>query len=202
MLLWLFKISFFSFILIFLIHHLFNYFKDNLTIPKTRDLVNKPLEKYKEMYEIINSKQTDTEGNKTTNISSEYLPNGNVIGNGNTTTNTVNPQKEELQNTMPKYEDVMNNNNIHSIQTINNSETNNEQQNILQQNPPTNNTTNTLNTVNSGANVTSQVDPNNSMKNDLTDYLIDIGKNKETNDFFPQDMTNNNFSNQNFLNIQ
>ena len=177
MLLWLFKISFFSFILIFLIHHLFNYFKDNLTIPKTRDLVNKPLEKYKEMYEIINSKQTDTEGNKTTNISSEYLPNGNVIGNGNTTTNTVNPQKEELQNTMPKYEDVMNNNNIHSIQTINNSETNNEQQNILQQNPPTNNTTNTLNTVNSGANVTSQVDPNNSMKNDLTDYLIDIGKN-------------------------
>ena len=198
MLVWLFKISFFSFILIFLIHHLFNYFKDNLTIPKTRDLVNKPLEKYKEIYEIINSKQTDTEGNKTTNISSEYLPNGN----GNTTTNTVNPQKKELQNAMPKYEDVMNNNNIHSIQTINNSETNNEQQNVLQQNPPTNNTTNALNTVNSVTNVTGQVDPNNSMKNDLTDYLIDIGKNKETNDFFPQDMANNNFSNQNFLNIQ
>ena len=34
-------------------HYLFIFFKDNLTIPKTKDLVTKPLEKYKAMEDII-----------------------------------------------------------------------------------------------------------------------------------------------------
>jgi hypothetical protein len=41
------KWSLISLILIILIHYLFIFFKDNLTIPKTKDLVTKPLEKYK-----------------------------------------------------------------------------------------------------------------------------------------------------------
>ena len=35
-----------SLILIILVHYLFNFFKENLTIPKTKDLVTKPLEKF------------------------------------------------------------------------------------------------------------------------------------------------------------
>ena len=45
MIFWFLKVSFLSFLFIFLIDHLFNYFKNNLTIPKTKDLV-KMLDKY------------------------------------------------------------------------------------------------------------------------------------------------------------
>ena len=47
------KWSIISLILIILVHYLFIFFKDNLTIPKTKDLVTKPLEKYKVMEDII-----------------------------------------------------------------------------------------------------------------------------------------------------
>ena len=42
-----------SFILILLIHYLYNFFKTNLTIPKVKDLIHKPKERYDEMYESI-----------------------------------------------------------------------------------------------------------------------------------------------------
>ena len=44
--------------LIALVHYLYTFFKDTLTVPKTRDLVNKPAKRYDEMFEIIsNSKE-------------------------------------------------------------------------------------------------------------------------------------------------
>jgi hypothetical protein len=61
MLLWSFKITLISIILIFLVHYLINFFKSTLTVPKIKDLVNSPIEKYKNMYNIIdNKKVSDT----------------------------------------------------------------------------------------------------------------------------------------------
>lgn len=47
-----------SLILIFLVHYLYSFFKDTLTIPKTRDLVNRPIDAYKEMYQVIHDTNT------------------------------------------------------------------------------------------------------------------------------------------------
>lgn len=55
MLLWSIQISVTSIILIFLVHHLIVFFKNTLTIPKIKDLVNGPIQKYENMYEIIHS---------------------------------------------------------------------------------------------------------------------------------------------------
>ena len=55
MLLWTIQMSILSIILIFLVHHLIVFFKNTLTIPKVKDLVNAPIQKYEEMYEIIHS---------------------------------------------------------------------------------------------------------------------------------------------------
>ena len=52
MLSWVIKITIISIILIFLIHHLINFFKSTLTVPKIKDLVNTP-QKYENMYNII-----------------------------------------------------------------------------------------------------------------------------------------------------
>jgi hypothetical protein len=53
MLSWIIQISIISIILIFLVHYLFNFFKENLTVPKIKDLVNVPNKKYENMYNVI-----------------------------------------------------------------------------------------------------------------------------------------------------
>jgi hypothetical protein len=56
MLYWIIQITIISFVLIFLVHHLINFFKSTLTVPKIKDLVNSPTQKYENMYNIINSR--------------------------------------------------------------------------------------------------------------------------------------------------
>ena len=58
MLSWVIQITVISFILIFLVHYLINFFKSTLTVPKIKDLVNTP-QKYENMYNII-EKKTNT----------------------------------------------------------------------------------------------------------------------------------------------
>ena len=57
MLSWVIQITIISFILIFLVHHLINFFKSTLTVPKIKDLVNTPTQKYENMYNIIQKNQ-------------------------------------------------------------------------------------------------------------------------------------------------
>jgi hypothetical protein len=58
MLSWVIQITILSIILVFLVHHLFNFFKSTLTVPKIKDLVNTPAQKYENMLNIINSNNT------------------------------------------------------------------------------------------------------------------------------------------------
>lgn len=54
MILWIIQTTLISIVLIFLVHHLINFFKTTLTVPKIKDLVNTPTQKYEHMYNIIN----------------------------------------------------------------------------------------------------------------------------------------------------
>lgn len=55
MLAWIIQISIVSFIFIFLVHHLIGFFKTTLTVPKIKDLVNSPSQKYKHIFDTINT---------------------------------------------------------------------------------------------------------------------------------------------------
>ena len=57
MLPWIIQSGLISFILIFLIHYLFTFFKENLTVPKVIDLVNKPKEQYENLLKNTNTVQ-------------------------------------------------------------------------------------------------------------------------------------------------
>jgi len=65
MLYWIIQITVISIILIFLIHHLINFFKSTLTVPKIKDLVNSPAQKYENMFNVI--KNSDIRDNYTAN---------------------------------------------------------------------------------------------------------------------------------------
>ena len=69
MLSWIIQITIISIILIFLVHHLINFFKSTLTVPKIKDLVNTPIQKYENIYNIINNSRqnNDNEYNNNNN---------------------------------------------------------------------------------------------------------------------------------------
>ena len=54
MLAWIIQTTLISLVLIILIHYLFVFFKTTLTIPKVKDLVNKPTERYNDIFKTIN----------------------------------------------------------------------------------------------------------------------------------------------------
>jgi len=57
---WTIQITIISIILIFLVHHLINFFKSVLTVPKIKDLVNTPNEKYKNIYDTISQNNSNS----------------------------------------------------------------------------------------------------------------------------------------------
>ena len=93
-----------SLILIALIHYLYIYFKNTLTIPKVKDLVNRPTNAYKEIYEIIE------------NNSDKYKNNISLKTNGmkdelKTYLSNLNKDKENNPN-----KDIKNENNIDAFE--------------------------------------------------------------------------------------
>ena len=67
MLYWAVKITIISIVLVILVHHLINFFKSTLTVPKIKDLVNKPSQKYENMYNIINNSNNNNNNNNNSN---------------------------------------------------------------------------------------------------------------------------------------
>lgn len=74
MLSWVIQITVISFVLIFLVHHLINFFKSTLTVPKIKDLVNTPTKKYENMYNIINNAPQHTVTSKNDYTLIDLLP--------------------------------------------------------------------------------------------------------------------------------
>jgi|688.fasta_scaffold1348535_1 Tfp pilus tip-associated adhesin PilY1 len=72
MLSWIIQITIISIVLIFLVHYLFNFFKSTLTVPKIKDLVNSPNQKYENMFNIISKNNFDTNIDNNLNTNYEY----------------------------------------------------------------------------------------------------------------------------------
>ena len=55
---WALQWTIISLILIMLVHYLYSFFINTLTVPKVRDLINKPTERYNEILSQDSQKQT------------------------------------------------------------------------------------------------------------------------------------------------
>ena len=71
MLSWAIQTTIISLVIIFLVHSIYTYLKETLTVPKVKDLVNKPNEKYEEIYKIINQNNNSGEINYAKSASSD-----------------------------------------------------------------------------------------------------------------------------------
>jgi hypothetical protein len=127
MLSWIIQISLISIIFIFLIHHLIGFFKSTLTVPKIKDLVNSPSQKYQNMFNTISKGDS--------HLSSDFITNSNTNTNSYTaidllpteiqteTTNNVSfvldtstkdHMKDELKSFLKKQMNPSGNNNLDS----------------------------------------------------------------------------------------
>ena len=91
-----------SFIIIYIAHYLYEYFKTNLTTPKIKDLINRPKMEYTAMYDIINSNNNHDNHNHNNHNNmdnNEYNINSNEI-------------KDELNNF---FNDLNKDDNINSL---------------------------------------------------------------------------------------
>jgi hypothetical protein len=76
---WIIKVSILSLVLIFLLHYLYTFFISTLTIPKVKDLVTLPQQKYDELFHSL-EKNKYVQGNNNGNI-------GNIGNNNNSNGN-------------------------------------------------------------------------------------------------------------------
>lgn len=75
MLFWTVQTIIISIIFIFLVHHLITYFKQILTVPRTKDLVNSPIQKYNDMFKIISNSNKNNGSSSISEINvNDYLP--------------------------------------------------------------------------------------------------------------------------------
>lgn len=95
MLIWMLQITISSIILIFLVHHLINFFKSTLTVPKIKDLVNSPTQKYEHMFNIITH-------NEDTNLSLNQNIKSNTI-KINTDELIPKPDTEKMKNELKNF---------------------------------------------------------------------------------------------------
>lgn len=122
MLVWIIQISLISLLLIFLLHHLYSFFVSTLTIPKIRDLVNSPVEKYQHIFDTIGENNnlfknsTNIDLLPTDNDINEYTNIQNINDNLNIN-NTINsnPMKNELKNFLKKQLQTNKNDDTSSI---------------------------------------------------------------------------------------
>jgi len=74
MLFWTLQITIISIILIFLVHNLIGFFKSTLTVPKVKDLVNAPAQKYENMLSVLSGSSSNSGSGSTFISSHAYLP--------------------------------------------------------------------------------------------------------------------------------
>lgn len=104
-------ISIISITFIFLIHHLLSFFKSTLTVPKIKDLVNSPNQKYQHIYDTINHKPHKKSNKSDSNFefnddsNSKFNTDSSTISNNTENTNMKNELKSFLKNQMNKTND-------------------------------------------------------------------------------------------------
>jgi hypothetical protein len=92
---WIIKVSILSFILIFLLHYIYSFFISTLTIPKVKDLVTLPQQKYDELFNSLHLQH-----NKFTNENINMNNNGNREPASAFSTTTMKMQSAPKQQAM------------------------------------------------------------------------------------------------------
>lgn len=86
--LWLIQVSVVSLIIIFVIHNLYSFFKETLTVPKIKDMVKRPQQRYDTLFRELR------------NHVAEHSSNANNAG---ATNNNASASTDDMKNELKRY---------------------------------------------------------------------------------------------------
>ena len=98
---WIIKVSILSFIFIFLLHYIYSFFISTLTIPKVKDLVTLPQQKYDELFNSLHF-----QNNKFANNNIDINNNGNNVPASSSST-TMKMQSAPKQTTQAMKDELI-----------------------------------------------------------------------------------------------
>ena len=108
--LWFIQVSVVSLIIIFVIHNLYSFFKETLTVPKIKDMVKRPQQRYDTLFRELRNQvaNTNTNANNNANNSNNTNNINNINNNSNNNANTdsianSNSNADDMKNELKRY---------------------------------------------------------------------------------------------------
>jgi hypothetical protein len=103
---WFIQVSVVSLIIIFILHNLYSFFKDTLTIPKVKDLVKRPQQKYETLFrelrnQVVEPPVSNADADDMKNELKRYLMDLNSSAQSQYQSQ---PQTHPQQQTPPQYQ--------------------------------------------------------------------------------------------------
>jgi hypothetical protein len=99
---WIIQIAIISFIFIYLVHHLLNFFKNMLTVPKVKDLVDSPNKKYEDIFATLNNTNKSFSNNNSNNSNNSFTEIDLLPSSSSNKDSSNTDMKDELKNFLKK----------------------------------------------------------------------------------------------------
>ena len=99
---WIIQIAIISFIFIYLVHHLLNFFKNMLTVPKVKDLVDSPNKKYEDIFATLNNTNKSFSNNNSNSNSNNSFTEIDLLPSSSNKDSSNTDMKDELKNFLKK----------------------------------------------------------------------------------------------------
>jgi hypothetical protein len=106
---WVVQVVIVSIVIIFLLHNLYIFFKETLTVPKMKDMVKRPQQKYESLFRELEEFRRDHNVNvSSTNATNANASNANANANAtnaNASTNVsnANDANDAMKNELKRY---------------------------------------------------------------------------------------------------
>jgi hypothetical protein len=103
---WVVKVVTVSIMIIFLLHNLYIFFKETLTVPKMKDMVKRPQQKYESLFRELEDNRINTNANANANTNMNMNTNTNHSSAANATANAANANATEndtMKNELKRY---------------------------------------------------------------------------------------------------
>jgi len=96
---WVVKVVAVSIMIIFLLHNLYIFFKETLTVPKMKDMVKRPQQKYESLFRELEDNRINTNANANANANT----NTNHSSAANATANANATENDTMKNELKRY---------------------------------------------------------------------------------------------------
>ena len=114
---WIIQVGILSFIFIYLVHHLLNFFKNMLTVPKVKDLVDSSNKKYEDIFATLNGSKSFS--NTINNNSNSGFTDIDLLPSNSNSNNSTSNMKDELKSFLKKQLNSDNNEQNNNVEFFN-----------------------------------------------------------------------------------